>query len=104
MSNSSSQDNKNYEHNVFRGISIRPKQEELVCQFIDMLDVSDHTLQALILDIRKFAKWFTSANCEPWDGSLFISAECFTTTFYSPIWQSYMPANSPSLCLLVIIH
>jgi len=67
MSNLSSQGNKNYEHNVFRGISIRPKQEELVCQFINMLDVSDHTIQALILDIRKFAKWFTSANSEPWD-------------------------------------
>ena len=67
MSNLSSQDHKNYEHNVFRGINIRPKQEELVCQFIDMLDVSPHTIQALIMDIRKFAKWFTAANAEPWD-------------------------------------
>jgi len=67
MSNSSSQDNKNYEHNVFKAILIRPNQEELVCEFIKMLDVSKHTIDALILDIRKFAKWFTSANAEPWD-------------------------------------
>lgn len=67
MSNFSSQSNKNYEHNVFRGINTIPKQEELFCQHIDMLDVSQHTIQALILDIRKFAKWFTAANAEPWD-------------------------------------
>lgn len=67
MSNFSSQSNKNYEHNVFRGISIRLKQEELIYKHIDMLDVSQHTINALILDIRKFAKWFTSANAEPWD-------------------------------------
>ena len=56
MSNCGSQDGKNYEHNVFRDISIRPNQEELVCQFIDMLDVSQHTIDAFVLDIRKFAK------------------------------------------------
>lgn len=67
MSNFSSQDGKNSEHNVFRGINITPKQEELFCQFIDMLDVSRYTIEALILDIRKFAKWFTAANAEPWD-------------------------------------
>ena len=67
MSNFSSQDNKNCEHNVFQGISIRPKQEEYFRQFTDMLDVSPHTMQALIMDIRKFAKWFTTANAEPWD-------------------------------------
>jgi hypothetical protein len=44
MSNFSPQGNKNYEHNIFRGISIRPKQEELVSQFLDMLDVSQHTI------------------------------------------------------------
>jgi len=67
MSNFSSHDNKNTEHNVFRGINITPKQEELFCQFIDMLDVSRHTIDALVLDIRKFAKWFHTVNSEPWD-------------------------------------
>ena len=67
MTNYCSQDDKNCEHNVFRGISTRPNQEELAQQFIDLLDVSPHTIQALIMDIRKFAKWFTTANSEPWD-------------------------------------
>jgi integrase/recombinase XerC len=67
MSNFSSQSNKNSEHNVFRGINIIPNQEKLFSQFTDMLDVSEHTISALILDIRKFAKWFTTANAEPWD-------------------------------------
>ena len=67
MSNFSSQSNKNSEHNVFQGINIRPNQEELFLKFTDTLDVSRHTINALILDIRKFAKWFTAANAEPWD-------------------------------------
>lgn len=67
MSNYCFQDSKNYEHNVFNGISIRPKQEEYIHQFMDMLDVSPHTIEALIMDIRKFARWFTTANAEPWD-------------------------------------
>ena len=67
MSNFSPQDNKNCEHNVFRGIPAKPKQEELFADFIKMLDVSKHTVNALVLDVRKFAKWFTTANQEPWD-------------------------------------
>ena len=67
MSNFSSQSNKNYEHNVFQGISTRPKQGDIFSDFLKLQDVSLHTIQALIMDIRKFAKWFTSANSEPWD-------------------------------------
>lgn len=67
LSNFSSEEGKNYEHNVFKGISIRPDQEELFSEFIKTLDVSKHTIDALILDIRKLAKWFTTANSEPWD-------------------------------------
>ena len=62
-----SQEGRNYEHNVLADISTRHNQAELVCQFLDMLDVSPHTIDALLLDIRKFAKWFTTANSEPWD-------------------------------------
>jgi integrase/recombinase XerC len=69
MSNSYSQDGKNYEHNVFNGISTRPKQEEVFRIFTDMLDVSSHTTEALVLDVRKFAKWFVSANQEAFDVS-----------------------------------
>ena len=67
MSNLNSQNNKNYEHNVFRGISTRPKQGNIFSEFLKLQDVSLHTIQALVMDIRKFAKWFTTANAEPWD-------------------------------------
>ena len=67
MSNLRSQEGKNHEHNVFKGISLRPGQEELFHKFLEELDVSVHTIDALVLDIRKLAKWFTSANSEPWD-------------------------------------
>lgn len=67
MSNLSSQDNKNYEHNVFQSISAKPKEEELFSEFLREQDISPNTVEALILDIRKFAKWFSAANSEPWD-------------------------------------
>ncbi len=69
MSNSCWQDGKNYEHNVFRGIPIRPKQDVLFSEFLSGQDISPHTAQALIMDVRKFATWFTTANAEPWDVS-----------------------------------
>ena len=67
MSNFRSQNNKNYEHNVFSGISTKPKQEKLFSEFLVEQDISPNTAEALVLDIRKFAKWFSVANQEPWD-------------------------------------
>ena len=66
MSNLRSQDGNNYEHNVFQGILTKPKQEELFSEFLAEQDISLNTVEALILDIRKFAKWFTTANQESW--------------------------------------
>ena len=67
MSNFNAQDNKNSEHNVFSGIPAKPKQEDFFSEFLNEQDISSNTIEALILDIRKFAKWFTTANQEPWD-------------------------------------
>ena len=67
MSNYCADNSKNYEHNVFKGIHIRPQQEKLFSEFIACQDISIHTIQALVLDIRKFARWFTTANAEPWE-------------------------------------
>ena len=67
MSNYRSQASNNYEHNVFSGISARQNQTELFTDFLKDQDVSLNTVNALTLDIRKFAKWFTAANQEPWD-------------------------------------
>jgi site-specific recombinase XerD len=67
MSNFSSQEGKNYEHNVFSGISVRQDQAKLFSEFLSEQDISKATVSAGTLDIRKFAKWFTTANREPWD-------------------------------------
>jgi len=67
MSNCCSQGSFNSEHNVFSGIPVRPGQEEHFREFTEMLDVSVHTITALVQDIRKLALWFTTANQEPWD-------------------------------------
>ena len=67
MSSFHSQHGKNYEHNVFAGISTRPDQNSLFSGFLSEQDISEHTVNAITLDLRKFAKWFTAANREPWD-------------------------------------
>jgi site-specific recombinase XerD len=67
ISNSCPEDGKNTEHNVFRNISIRPKQDTLFFEFLREQDISSHTVEALIMDVRKLAKWFSAANSEPWD-------------------------------------
>jgi integrase/recombinase XerC len=36
-------------------------------EFINEQDLSRHTVSAIIFDIRKFAKWFTSSNREAWE-------------------------------------
>jgi len=65
--NSCPEDDKNSEHNVFSSIPIRPKQDVLFSEFLGEQDISRHTSQALVMDVRKFAKWFSTANAEPWD-------------------------------------
>ncbi len=67
MSNLTDYPIQNYEHNVFTGISIRPNQEEIFSEFLAEQDISPHSIQALVMDIRKFARWFSTANSEPWD-------------------------------------
>ena len=67
MSNFSSQEGKNTEHNVFSGLNSRPDQGKIFSDFLCEQDISLHTVNALTIDIRKFANWFTAANREPWD-------------------------------------
>jgi len=67
MSNLTDYPFQNSEHNVFKGISTRPNQEEILSEFLGEQDISPHSVQALVMDTRKFAKWFSTANSEPWD-------------------------------------
>ena len=81
LSDSRSQGSKNYEHNVFSGIPARPGQEDLFSQFLDEQDLSPHTIDAIIYDLRKFAKWFTGANREPWEVSMYWFSVNWTNAF-----------------------
>jgi len=67
MSNSLPEDGKNSEHNYLTGIPVRPGQSKYLFEFLSGLDVSEHTITALVQDIRKFSNWFTTANQEPWE-------------------------------------
>ena len=67
MSNYPLQDRKNYEHNVFSGMKVRPGQSELFGHFLSEQDISVHTVEALISDLSKFARWFNNANKEVFD-------------------------------------
>lgn len=51
--------------NVFEGIPVGPDETSLFVQFINDHDFATGTHRGFVLDLRKFAKWFTAANCEP---------------------------------------
>ena len=59
-SNSYSEAGKNSIDNVFEGIPTAQGEYILFRQFLDSHDFSPHTIRAMVLDIRKFAKYFTS--------------------------------------------
>jgi site-specific recombinase XerD len=56
---------KNWGDNVFEGIPVAKDQASLFGQFLTAQDFSPNTRRAVILDVRKFARWFTEANKEP---------------------------------------
>jgi len=51
--------------NVFQGIPVGKAEASLFAQFLDANDVSTNTRRAFRQDVRKFARWFTTANQEP---------------------------------------
>jgi integrase/recombinase XerC len=50
--------------NVFEGIPVGKGEPPLVGQFLAAHDFAPHTRRAVINDLRKFARWFASANGE----------------------------------------
>lgn len=56
---------KNSSDNVFRNIPVEKDEASLFCQFLDANDFSELTCKAFTQDIRKFAKWFSESNQEP---------------------------------------
>jgi len=53
--------------NIFSGLPVRPGEDVLFLQFLDSHDLATTTREALVIDLRKFAKWFTAANHEPFE-------------------------------------
>jgi len=56
---------KNCGDNVFNNLSVADGQATLVGGFLDGQDFSPHTRRAFRNDLKKFARWFTVANNEP---------------------------------------
>jgi site-specific recombinase XerD len=65
MSNSSPDDRQNSHDNVFDGLSVGAEEASQVRDYLAGHDFSDHTRRAIRNDVRKFARWFTQANREP---------------------------------------
>jgi site-specific recombinase XerD len=63
-SNFRSEDRQNSGDKVFKGIRVGKKDDLLFRTFLDANDFSKNSRRAFTQDIRKFAKWFSSANKE----------------------------------------
>jgi site-specific recombinase XerD len=56
---------KNCGDNVFAGLRVGPDEAALFVGFIDAHDFSKNSIRAFTQDVKKFARWFSSANAEP---------------------------------------
>lgn len=65
VSNSRQQGRQNSDDNVFEGIPVGPEEGSLFATFLEAHDFSANSRWAFLQDMRKFARWFASANREP---------------------------------------
>lgn len=56
---------KNSGDNVFDGISVGQDEARLFNQFVAAHDLAANSRKAITQDVRKFTRWFTTANKEP---------------------------------------
>jgi site-specific recombinase XerD len=56
---------QNWGDNVFRDILVGAGEASLFAEFLNAHDLSPNTRRAFAQDVRKFARWFYSANQEP---------------------------------------
>ena len=56
---------KNCPDNLFNGIPVGREEPALLAGFLDDHDLSPHSRRAITNDLRKFARWFSTANNEP---------------------------------------
>ena len=67
MSNFRPEDRQNSNDNVFRGLPAGEQESSLVVTYLAQHDFSPNTRKAVVNDLRKFARWFTEANREPFN-------------------------------------
>jgi len=59
------QERRNMDDNVFEGLLVGAEEASLVTGYLAGHDFSPHTCRAIKNDLRKFARWFSEANREP---------------------------------------
>jgi site-specific recombinase XerD len=65
MSDFRPEDRQNSHDNVFRGLLVGEKEANSVGDLFAQHDFSPNTRKAIVNDLRKFARWFTESNREP---------------------------------------
>jgi integrase/recombinase XerC len=65
MSVNRSQGCENWGDKVFKGLPVGQEEPALWSGFLDAHDFAPNSRRAMSQDMRKFARWFTSANAEP---------------------------------------
>ena len=58
---------QNSSHNFWTGIQVRPDEHSLVSDFFRENDITPNTREAIVYDLRKFARWYVEANAEAFD-------------------------------------
>jgi integrase/recombinase XerC len=65
LSNSCPEERRDSHDNLFSGIPAGKDEASLALRFLDDHDLSAHSRRAVVNDLRKFARWFSVANNEP---------------------------------------
>jgi hypothetical protein len=65
MSNLRPEGRQDRHDNVFDGLTVGTDEASLVVAYLAVHDFSEHTRRAIRNDLRKFARWFSQANREP---------------------------------------
>jgi integrase/recombinase XerC len=65
LSNSRLESRKNWSDNVFEGVPLAAGEADLARTFLNAHDFAVGTSRAFVNDMRKFVRWFTESNKEP---------------------------------------
>jgi site-specific recombinase XerD len=65
MSDFRPQGRQNSADNVFGNIPVGPNEGSLLARFLNSHDFAENSRRAMAQDVRKFARWFSEVNKEP---------------------------------------